>query len=140
MTALCSGNVAYLDHLGPVHLVWGLFHYYASAGDPTRSTSMNSLQFRKFARDAGFLGTTTTVATSAGADAEGDAGGAGSGAGGGAGTGAGGGRDDHTDAGSTVASGTASDGPTMTGATLDLVFMQKSMAARAGHDTLVKTR
>jgi hypothetical protein len=31
----------------------GVFHHYASQGDPTHSTTMTSLQFKKFAKDAG---------------------------------------------------------------------------------------
>ena len=50
-----GGNLSWLERLGPVHLLWGVFHHYASAGDPTHATTLTSLQFKKFARDAGVM-------------------------------------------------------------------------------------
>ena len=35
-------------------LLWTLFHHYASAGDPTHSTTIGTNKFRKFVREAGF--------------------------------------------------------------------------------------
>jgi hypothetical protein len=39
--------------------LWGLFHYYASAGDPTRATHIGLNKFRKFCKDAKFCSSGT---------------------------------------------------------------------------------